>query len=203
MGGYRARGVGSWYGRKFHGQKTSSGEIYDMFAMTAASPVLPVPSYARVTNVKNGRSVVVRVNDRGPFHKGRVIDLSFVAACRLGYAVDGSAEVIVESLGPGGSPPPATVLATVEAPPARPPAPESVAGPGGVYLQLGAFSSLANAQAFHARLAGELTPGAPLAIQSAGTLHRVRLGPYPDRQAAEAAARQLADTHDLAAVIAR
>ncbi|WP_018748145.1 septal ring lytic transglycosylase RlpA family protein [Chitiniphilus shinanonensis] len=204
-GEYRAQGVGSWYGRKFHGQKTSSGEVYDMFAMTAASPVLPIPSYARVTNVKNGRSVIVRVNDRGPFHKGRVIDLSFVAACRLGYAMQGSSEVVVESLAANGAPPPANVATQVEttAPVAAPlPAPIADSG-GGVYLQLGAFSSRTNAEAFHARLAGELPPGSPLVIQTAGTVHRVRLGPYPDRRAAELAARQLADAHDLTAVIGR
>ncbi|TRZ67239.1 MAG: septal ring lytic transglycosylase RlpA family protein, partial [Rhodocyclaceae bacterium] len=77
---YQAVGMGSWYGRKFHGQKTSSGEIYDMFAMTAAHATLAIPSYVRVTNPANGRSVVVRVNDRGPFHSGRLIDLSYSAA---------------------------------------------------------------------------------------------------------------------------
>ncbi len=98
---YKARGIGSWYGRKFHGQKTSIGEVYDMFAMTAAHPTLPIPSYARVTNLANGRSVVVRVNDRGPFLHGRVIDLSYAAAWKLGYIGNGSAQVEVESVLPG------------------------------------------------------------------------------------------------------
>jgi rare lipoprotein A len=97
---YRQRGVGSWYGRKFHGQPTSSGERYDMYAMTAAHPILPIPSYARVTNLKNGRSVIVRVNDRGPFHPGRIIDLSYAAAYKLGYAGAGSAPVEVEAILP-------------------------------------------------------------------------------------------------------
>lgn len=97
---YDQTGMGSWYGRKFHGQKTSSGEIYDMFAMTAAHPTLPIPSYARVSNPRNGRSVIVRVNDRGPFLHNRVIDLSYVAAHRLGYVQQGSAEVRVEKLTP-------------------------------------------------------------------------------------------------------
>lgn len=97
---YDQTGMGSWYGRKFHGQRTSSGEIYDMFAMTAAHPTLPIPSYARVTNPRNGRSVIVRVNDRGPFLHSRVIDLSYVAAYRLGYVNDGSAQVRVEKLTP-------------------------------------------------------------------------------------------------------
>ncbi len=97
---YRQRGVGSWYGRKFHGQKTSSGEIYNMFGMTAAHPTLPIPSYVRVTNVKNGKSVVVRVNDRGPFLHGRLIDLSYAAAYKLGYVNNGSSELEVEKFTP-------------------------------------------------------------------------------------------------------
>ncbi len=95
---YRQRGIGSWYGRKFHGQRTSSGEPYDMYAMSAAHATLPIPSYARVTNLGNGRSVIVRINDRGPFHSGRLIDLSYAAAYKLGYAGVGSASVEVESI---------------------------------------------------------------------------------------------------------
>jgi rare lipoprotein A len=97
---YKARGIGSWYGRKFHGQKTSSGEPYDMYGMTAAHPTLPIPSYVRVTNPANGRSVVVRVNDRGPFHSGRIIDLSYTAAAKLGYVNVGSTRVEVEQILP-------------------------------------------------------------------------------------------------------
>ena len=97
---FKQRGIGSWYGRKFHGQRTSSGETYDMYGMTAAHPTLPIPSYARVTNVATGRSVIVRVNDRGPFHSGRVIDLSYTAAWKLGYANVGSTQVDVELLTP-------------------------------------------------------------------------------------------------------
>jgi rare lipoprotein A len=95
---YRQRGIGSWYGRKFHGQRTSSGEPYDMYAMSAAHATLPIPSYARVTNLANDRSVIVRINDRGPFHSGRLIDLSYAAAYKLGYAGAGSASVEVESI---------------------------------------------------------------------------------------------------------
>jgi len=98
LGPYRQRGVGSWYGRKFHGQRTSSGERYDMYAMTAAHTTLPIPSYARVTNLANGRSVIVRINDRGPFHSGRLIDLSYAGAYKLGYAATGSATVEVEAI---------------------------------------------------------------------------------------------------------
>ena len=95
---FRQRGMASWYGKRFHGQKTSSGEVYDMYKMTAAHPTLPIPSYARVTNLANGRSVVVRINDRGPFHAGRVIDLSYVAAHKLGYIAAGAAQVEVEAI---------------------------------------------------------------------------------------------------------
>jgi rare lipoprotein A len=98
---FRQRGLASWYGKRYHGQKTSSGESYDMYAMTAAHPTLPIPSYARVTNVANGKTVVVRINDRGPFHSARIIDLSYVAAHKLGYIQAGAAQVEVESIIPG------------------------------------------------------------------------------------------------------
>ena len=98
---FKQRGMASWYGKKFHGQKTASGELYDMYKMTAAHPTLPIPSYVRVTRVANGKSVVVRVNDRGPFHAGRVIDLSYVAAYKLGYIQAGAAEVTLEAIVPG------------------------------------------------------------------------------------------------------
>lgn len=97
---FSQRGLASWYGRRFHGAKTSSGEPYNMYSMTAAHPTLPIPSYARVTNLANGKTVVVRVNDRGPFHAGRVIDLSYTAAWKLGYVSRGSTEVMVEAIVP-------------------------------------------------------------------------------------------------------
>jgi len=104
VGIYKQRGTASWYGKRFHGSPTSSGEKYDMYRMSAAHPILPIPSYARVTNIANGRSVVVRVNDRGPFHAGRAIDLSYAAATRLGYIGQGSAQVEIEQVVPGGAP---------------------------------------------------------------------------------------------------
>jgi len=112
---YKAQGVASWYGRRYHGQRTSIGETYDMYAMTAAHPTLPIPSYARVTSLANGRSVVVRVNDRGPFLGGRIIDLSYAAAHRLGYINQGSAPVEVELILPGQTPS-TTVAAATPAP---------------------------------------------------------------------------------------
>lgn len=122
---YRERGHASWYGRRFHGNPTSIGEPYDMFAMTAAHPTLPIPSYARVTNLANGRTVVVRVNDRGPFLRGRLIDLSYAGAYKLGYVNSGSASVEVESILPdeirlaqGGQPPVSQRVASQSASPA-------------------------------------------------------------------------------------
>lgn len=97
---YRVRGLASWYGRKFHGNTTSNGERYDMYAMTAAHPTLPIPSYVRVTRVSTGKAVVLRINDRGPFHSDRIIDLSYVAAYKLGILGPGSGEVIVERIMP-------------------------------------------------------------------------------------------------------
>ncbi len=98
---HRERGLASWYGRGFHGKRTASGERYDMYAMTAAHTILPIPSYARVTHLGNGRSVIVRINDRGPFRTDRIIDLSYAAAHRLGYVQAGSARVEVEAVLPG------------------------------------------------------------------------------------------------------
>lgn len=97
---FKQRGIASWYGKKFHGQKTSSGELYDMYKITAAHPTLPIPSYARVTNVDNGKQIIVRINDRGPFHSTRIIDLSYTAALKLGYLSKGSSVMEVERLLP-------------------------------------------------------------------------------------------------------
>lgn len=98
---FHQRGVASWYGKRFHGQKTASGETYDMYAMSAAHPVLPIPSYARITSLRTGRQVVVRINDRGPFHSNRAIDLSYAAAHRLGLIGTGSGEVEIDAIVPG------------------------------------------------------------------------------------------------------
>ena len=168
---YKERGIASWYGRKFHGEKTSIGETYDMYAMTAAHPTLPLPSYARVTNVATGKSVVVRVNDRGPFLHDRVIDLSYAAAHRIGIAQKGSGEVEVEAIIPGET----VLVAAAPLPPvASAPVAARAAGPaggrcaahrcpvaradGGFAVQLGAFANYANAQNFVAHLANQLAP---------------------------------------------
>jgi rare lipoprotein A len=129
---YRARGIATWYGRRYHGKPTSSGEIYDMYGISAAHPTLPIPSYARVTNLANGRSVVVRINDRGPFIDNRLIDLSYTAAHRIGLLASGSALVEVEAIIPDGSPP-ATAVAVLSPPPAGMPAGAASASPAGRY----------------------------------------------------------------------
>lgn len=120
---YKARGVASWYGRRYHGKQTSSGDIYDMYAMSAAHTILPIPSYARVTNLANGKSVVVRVNDRGPFIDSRLIDLSYTAAYKLGILGGGSGMVEVESIVPGqtSAPPQPAAAALAVVAPAVPP----------------------------------------------------------------------------------
>ncbi len=112
---YKARGIASWYGRRYHGQQTSSGEIYDMYGMTAAHPILPIPSFARVTNLSTNKSVVVRINDRGPFHSDRLIDLSYTAAYKLGVLGGGKAMVEVETIIPDAGTPTAPTLAVAPA----------------------------------------------------------------------------------------
>jgi rare lipoprotein A len=212
---YKERGIASWYGRKFHGEKTSIGETYDMYAMTAAHPTLPLPSYARVTNVATGKSIVVRVNDRGPFLHGRVIDLSYAAAYRIGIAQKGSGEVEVEAIIPGDTvvvttaPLPPVALAPASAPPAGQPVAEAgtpvpvAASDGGFAVQLGAFASYANAQDFVAHLANQLAPlGVEPKIRQVNSLFRVFVGPYPTRESAKQTADRLRDALGLSSMIA-
>jgi rare lipoprotein A len=116
--GFSETGMASWYGRKFHGHLTANGEQYDMFQLSAAHTTLPIPSYIKVTNLDNGRSVVARVNDRGPFHPGRVVDMSYAGAILLGYAKTGTARVRVESIVPDGAPEPTNTVQPVMATPA-------------------------------------------------------------------------------------
>jgi rare lipoprotein A len=191
----RERGIASWYGRKFHGQKTSSGETYDMFAMTAAHPTFPIPSYARVTNVKTGQWVVVRVNDRGPFHSNRVIDLSYAAAAKIGIVSAGSGlvevERVFESPEPGDKAAqvlPAPVQVVVETP-------VLTQEPAGLWLQLGAFSSRESAASFREKVARELAwNNEPIDLSVRDGLHRVRLGPYRNREEAAAIADKVRQT---------
>jgi rare lipoprotein A len=219
---FRQRGVASWYGRKFHGQKTSSGEAYNMYGMSAAHPTLPLPSYVRVTNLANGRTVIVRVNDRGPFHSERVIDLSYTAALKLGYVGQGSTQVEIEQIQADGSalPPPPVLVASAPAAPVRPPpaaAPAPVAPavpavpveakdvapvalgtstqPDGVYLQLGAFGAREGAEEFRIKTYQQLPwLSETMYIVARDRLFRVQLGPYKDRTDAGVAAEKIRET---------
>jgi rare lipoprotein A len=217
---FRQRGVASWYGRKFHGSKTSSGELYDMYAMTAAHPTLPIPSYLKVTSVSTRRSVIVRVNDRGPFHSDRILDLAYAAAHRLGFAQAGSALVEIESIDPAHFTPPTAIAraaaapaptAPISAPPLPAPtfavAPQAASAPAalplatdasGVFLQLGAFSQRENAESFRARVYRQLGwLNDPIQVRAGDGLFRLQLGPYRDRGEAEGIAQRIHDALDL------
>jgi len=240
---YRQRGVASWYGKKFHGQRTASGETYDMYAMSAAHPTLPIPSYARVTRVATGRSVIVRINDRGPFHQGRMIDLSYAAALKLGFAQLGSAEVELESIEPAQAvtptqqaatttPPPAattapaatttaatippaevttplaaamtapaaTTTAATIAPDAAPTPPAATTTeqalsaserPAAVYVQVGAFSSRANAESLRSRLENAGWLKDTVQVLAIGNLWRLHVGPYRTQDDARPVAERI------------
>jgi rare lipoprotein A len=192
---FHQRGIASWYGRRFNGQPTSSGERYDMYAMTAAHKVLPIPSYARVTNLANGRSVVVRINDRGPFHSGRIIDLSYAAAHKLGYVAAGSAQVQVDSIVPGAAIEPVAAAAPAAPEPAAAPLmpqPAAADEPAGVYLQLGAFSARENAESFRVHVYRELGWLADaIHVLASGGLYKLHLGPYRSEDKARAVAQRI------------
>lgn len=176
--GYRERGIASWYGSKFHGHRTSSLEPYDMYAFSAAHRTLPLPSFARVTNLENGRSVVVRINDRGPFHDDRLIDLSWAAAVRLGTIARGTGLVEVEAIDP-------------QAPAEPGPAPVVTADGTGasLFLQVGAYADRENAERMLARLRRLGLADAHISVEpgAATQLARVRLGPLPDVEALDRA----------------
>ena len=210
LGPYSQRGLGSWYGRRYHGAATSSGERYDMYAMTAAHPVLPIPSYARVTNLANGKSVVVRINDRGPFHAGRIVDLSYTAAWKLGYIEAGSALVEVESIVPDGplvaqgqgAPRPAAA-ARAESAAAAAPLPQA-SDAKGVYLQLGAFSERDNAENFRARIYRQLGwLSDAIQVLAGGGLYRLHLGPYRSSDEARSIAERIEGELDLKPMLLR
>jgi rare lipoprotein A len=176
---YREQGTASWYGAKFSGHKTSNGELYDLYQPSAAHKTLPIPSYARVTNLDNGKSIVVRVNDRGPFHSDRIIDLSYAAAVKLGYMEQGTAQVEVE------------VMEVVGVEDRRDPLYGNYR-----YLQLGAFGREASAQTLVEALTPLLTAEVFVsAVESDGTLlYRVRVGPVDDKSHLLAVQQQLLDS---------
>jgi rare lipoprotein A len=183
--GFREVGTASWYGKKFHGRKTSSGEVYDMFAMTAAHKTLPLPTYVQVTNLDNGRKIVVKVNDRGPFHGNRVIDLSYSAASKLGIIAKGTGRVEIVAISPGQPIPQAQPVAEPVS---------TQAGVGQLYLQVGAYSQLSRAEKVKADVAAVVTysPVFVDPIQArVGTLYRVRVGPVKHVSIANDMAEQL------------
>ena len=195
--GYRERGIASWYGNKFHGKPTSSGEPYDMYRMTAAHKTLPLPTRVRVTNLRNGRSVIVTVNDRGPFVDNRLIDMSYAAAVQLDMIGTGTTPVEVVALDST----PATVP-TVSDTPATAPSAEPASASGMLYLQVGAFGERHNATELKQRL--EASGFANVLIHedhdSTPALYRVRLGPIDDIEEYDTLVRQVAtldirDTH--------
>ncbi|MDP3517788.1 MAG: septal ring lytic transglycosylase RlpA family protein [Pseudohongiella sp.] len=183
--GFQQTGLASWYGEKFHGHQTSNGEIFDMFQVSAAHTSLPIPSFLRVTNLENQRSIIVRVNDRGPFHNDRVIDLSYAAAYKLGFSNQGTALVHLEAIVPGQN----VILAANTASNTTVASTTTSASTNPVsatdrYLQAGAFSDLRAAQRLSDRLR-DLTsrPVFIRSIQAANSnqqLHRVRVGPISD-----------------------
>lgn len=180
---YQQEGMASWYGKRFHGRKTASGERYDMYAMTAAHRTLPIPSYVRVTSLATGKSVVVRINDRGPFSKNRLIDLSYTAAHKLDYLLAGSTRVRVERLDPaqydvGGVP-----LSK------------------GIYLQLGAFSNSENAHKLREQVQSKIeAPIPPVHVVLTDKLHRVTLGPYANEADAEIDSARLTESLGMMSV---
>jgi len=214
---YRARGVATWYGRRYHGRQTASGEPYDMYGMTAAHTTLPIPSYVRVTHLGNGRSVVVRVNDRGPFIGERLIDLSYTAAHKLGFIGQGSAMVDVETIIPGTTPETGTPVSTASIPPAAvetavllPPAPaatpvsvpSSEAAGGAAWLQFGAFGLQANAETYLARLQAQADwLAGSLRIHHNGGIYRVQAGPYASEAEARSAAARARETLGASPVV--
>lgn len=194
---FKQQGLASWYGRKFHGKKTASGERYNMYGMTAAHRTLPIPSYVRVTNPKNGRSVIVRINDRGPFHPNRIIDLSYTAASKLGFIKAGSSMVRVERVFADDLPSnnlaqssPSETIGKTEEPTEPTPAKAS-----GLFVQLGAFGTLTTAENFRDKVRQELNwLSETIQILARDGLYRVRLGPYPTRTEASAIASKVQET---------
>jgi rare lipoprotein A len=181
--GYREQGVASWYGKKFHGNKTANGERYDMYAMSAAHTRLPLPTYVEVRNLENGRSVVVRVNDRGPFHGNRVIDLSYAAASKLGMTRKGTALVELRAIDPHNP------TAHRQDGPARLAA-NTAASPR-IFIQVGAFGNPQNAHRLQRRLERHLQRA--VRIENGGHVHRVQVGPLASVEIADRVIDRLED----------
>lgn len=192
--GYEATGIASWYGAKFHGHKTSNGETYDMYKMSAAHRSLPLPSFVQVTNLANNRQVIVRVNDRGPFHSDRIIDLSYAAAKKLGYKDQGTARVSIAAItvkadgswSAAGSPLLAKAAEAEGGASDAGGAPEIVGDSARPYVQVGAFRSATAASSFQQQVKG--ITDALVTVTGGGDgsgWHRVQVGPFGDRSQAE------------------
>ena len=200
---YKERGIASWYGKRFHGKKTSNGETYDMYSMTAAHTILPLPSYVKVTNPANGRWVIARVNDRGPFKHSRIIDLSYAAAYKLGYTAKGSTLVEVEAIDPDNAisyqnteakPVVVTVPATADAVTTTASATEQAVAMSsensalvsGFFVQAGAFKNEANADSLINKLQGlDIDQNSGINKVYNNGLHRLKIGPFESKQAAD------------------
>jgi rare lipoprotein A len=192
--GYSEKGIASWYGTKFHGRRTSSGEKYDMYAMTAAHKTLPLPTYVQVTNLENGRKIVVKVNDRGPFHGNRLIDLSYSAATKLGIVAKGTGLVELKALTPGEQ-------REVEVSPVVPMS-KPYASNASMYLQVGAFRSAHSADKLKKDIQHQIGDAVlimPL-DKPEGPIYRVRIGPlvsveYADKLAGDLVSLGFNDAH--------
>ena len=201
--GYSERGIASWYGTKFHGHRTSSGEPYDMYQMSAAHKTLPLPTYARITNLQNGKSVVVKINDRGPFHDNRIIDLSYAAASRLDILGKGTGLVEVQTIDPStdtaekvkptvlASKPKVAAAQTVHKTEQKDTAKQPT-----MYLQIGAFSSRNNAERLKKRLSSSELPGSlqiSEGLSNQKPIYRVRIGPLASVESADKLTQFLVD----------
>ena len=217
---YKARGVASWYGKRFHGKKTASGEVYDMYSMSAAHTTLPLPSYVKVTNPANGRSVIVRVNDRGPFKSSRLIDLSYAAAYQLRFISNGSTTVEIEAINPNNSASNTTaepekvastdnsMVATAQSTTANSltdnPSANASTNPSSTlqyFVQAGAFKKEANAQALIKRIMTmEIAPNVGINSVYNNDLYRLKLGPYDNKPEADIAAANILRQLNLPAI---
>lgn len=214
---YKVSGVASWYGKRYHGKKTSSGEVYDMYSMSAAHPTLPLPSYVKVTNPANGRFVVVRVNDRGPFKNNRVIDLSYAAAYKLRFSAQGSTLVEVEAIDSSTttsySQPvkaPVVAIATPTAIPLSNSSQNSISNSNSAnvsaviqyFIQAGAFKNEANADSLKKKIQGmEIEQNAGFNSEYNNGLYRLKLGPYASKQEADQVAAAIRKKLNTSAII--
>ncbi len=195
--GFTERGIASWYGNPFHGQRTSSGEIYDMYRMTGAHKQVPLPTFVQVTNLDNGRTATLKINDRGPFADNRVIDLSYAAALKLGVVAKGTAFVEIRALDEHGQVSDEARLGPFPAPATSVPAPERAAAPvaptpslptlSGMYLQIGAYAERGNAEKISRQLVPVITTGVEIREISSNNrvFYRVQIGPLPSTERAD------------------